>query len=389
MAYPDTFTPAYNYTGFAQSLGDGSFPGPALDNDLQAIRVSLLGVRAFLEGSFGSDGGLKAAALPDNTNFTPLLEQAAASVAAAETAEDGAVSAALEAVGSAQAAGGSATAAGIAAALAQAAALAAQEAAIGAGGSGVDPSLVLTKAGNLAGLADQPAARANLGLGSLAVLSEVGLANLASALVERLVPTGAFQHFMRAAAPTGWVVSGSTIGNVGSGAGRANADTWELFTLLWTDFSDTTSAVLTSAGAASTRGASATADWTAGKRLTVPDVRGHFIRSLDSSRGVDSGRVLGTAQDAAVGTHGHTATASTSVASNGAHTHRLPGGSDAGTAETGLNTTSWGSRNGNSTAAVASAGAHTHTATTTVTVANSSTAENRPVNTALLACVKL
>lgn len=67
--------------------------------------------------------------------------------------------------------------------------------------------------------------------------------------------------------------NGMTIGNVGSGAGRANLDAWLLFQVFWSSLVDAESPMLTSAGAASSRGASAAADWAALKRLTVPDHR--------------------------------------------------------------------------------------------------------------------
>lgn len=93
-------------------------------------------------------------------------------------------------------------------------------------------------------------------------------------------PTGMFATFMLTSAPTGWVAGdGSTIGNVGSGATRANVDTLALFTAWWNAYTNTQLPILTSAGGASTRGASAAADWAALKRLTVFDVRGRFARS--------------------------------------------------------------------------------------------------------------
>jgi hypothetical protein len=95
--------------------------------------------------------------------------------------------------------------------------------------------------------------------------------------------TGDFTMKMRASAPTGWVAGdGGTIGNVGSGATRANVDTLALFTLWWTDYSDALCPILTSAGAGSTRGASAAADWAALKRLTVFDVRDRHPRGAGS-----------------------------------------------------------------------------------------------------------
>ena len=96
--------------------------------------------------------------------------------------------------------------------------------------------------------------------------------------------TGEFKWFALGAAPSGWVAgNGSTIGNAGSGATRANSDTLALFTAWWTAFSDAQLPILTSAGAASTRGASAVADWAALKRLTVFDVRDRFIRAGGSN----------------------------------------------------------------------------------------------------------
>lgn len=99
--------------------------------------------------------------------------------------------------------------------------------------------------------------------------------------------TGDFKLVMRASAPAGWVAGdGGTIGNVGSGATRANVDTLALFTAWWTEYSDAQLPILTSAGGASTRGASAAADWAALKRLTVFDVRGRFPRAAGTINSV-------------------------------------------------------------------------------------------------------
>ncbi|BAQ16914.1 hypothetical protein [Methyloceanibacter caenitepidi] len=67
---------------------------------------------------------------------------------------------------------------------------------------------------------------------------------------------------------------GLTIGSASSGAtSRANADTWALFEKLWAvGNANGTLAIYTSAGAASTFGASAAADFAANKRLALPDV---------------------------------------------------------------------------------------------------------------------
>ncbi len=100
------------------------------------------------------------------------------------------------------------------------------------------------------------------------------------------VPTAAFQQFMLTTAPAGWVAGdGNTIGNVGSGATLASVSTLALFTAWWTAYTNTQLPILTSAGGASTRGASAAADWAALKRLTVFDVRGRFARNAGTING--------------------------------------------------------------------------------------------------------
>ena len=125
--------------------------------------------------------------------------------------------------------------------------------------------------------------------------------------------TGMVSPFARSTAPAGWVkANGGTIGNASSGATtRANADTSSLFSLLWSEFDNTALPIQDSSGAASTRGASAAADFAANKRLPIHDARGEFIRGLDDSRGVDSGRALGSAQLDAFQGHKHSTDAYT------------------------------------------------------------------------------
>lgn len=85
--------------------------------------------------------------------------------------------------------------------------------------------------------------------------------------------TGDFKQRSGTTFPAGWVrANAGTIGNTASGATRANADTQDLFTLWWTSYSNTDVPIQTNTGAASTRGASASADFTANKRMTVPVV---------------------------------------------------------------------------------------------------------------------
>ncbi|QNK66088.1 hypothetical protein [Variovorax sp. PAMC26660] len=95
------------------------------------------------------------------------------------------------------------------------------------------------------------------------------------------VPTGMPHIFLRTTVPPGWIAANgtvATIGNVGSGAARANADTLALFTEWWR-YTDAQLPIFTNAGGASTRGASAQADWLAGKRLSVFNIAGRFLRA--------------------------------------------------------------------------------------------------------------
>ncbi|MBX3610390.1 MAG: hypothetical protein KF871_10900 [Hydrogenophaga sp.] len=122
--------------------------------------------------------------------------------------------------------------------------------------------------------------------------------------------TGETIPFMRTTAPAGWVrANGNTIGNAASGATeRANADTEALFTMLWNEFTQAVLPIQTSAGGASTRGASAAVDYAANKRMPLPNLCAEFVRGWDNGRGVDAGRVFGSSQLDAFQGHDHTIT---------------------------------------------------------------------------------
>lgn len=117
------------------------------------------------------------------------------------------------------------------------------------------------------------------------------------------IPTGFTWFYTGATAPSGWVEeNGGTIGSASSGATtRANADTSALYAHLWDTYDNSTLVIQSSAGSPTTRGASAAADFAANKRMPLFDVRGEFIRGWDNSRGVDSGRALGSHQSQAGG----------------------------------------------------------------------------------------
>lgn len=131
----------------------------------------------------------------------------------------------------------------------------------------------------------------------------------------------------------GWVrMNGRTVGSATSGATeRANADTQALFEYLWGVDANLT--------VSSGRGASAAADWSANKTITVPDMRGRILGALDDMGTTAAGRITsdgsgiaGTTLGAAGGeettaldsadqlpSHTHTGTTST----DGKHAHKV------------------------------------------------------------------
>jgi hypothetical protein len=111
-----------------------------------------------------------------------------------------------------------------------------------------------------------------------------------------LPPTGMMMPWPSSTDPTqvngngttpSWLVcDGGTIGDVSSGATeRANADMQALFSFLWTNSANAELHIQTSAGAPTTRGASAAADFGANKRMPIPDCRGGTIYFGDNGAG--------------------------------------------------------------------------------------------------------
>lgn len=94
--------------------------------------------------------------------------------------------------------------------------------------------------------------------------------------------SGVTKEYYGSTLPNGYVwANGATIGSASSGAtGRANADTANLFTLLWGSIPNSTLPIQNSDGSAGTRGISAPADFAANKRLPVPDRRERVAAGL-------------------------------------------------------------------------------------------------------------
>lgn len=140
------------------------------------------------------------------------------------------------------------------------------------------------------------------------------------------ISTGLIFDYVGSTAPAGFVLaSGRTIGSALSGATeRANADAVTLYGLLWDNYSNTILPIQDNTGAASTRGASASADFAANKRLPLPDLRGRVTAGKDNMGGTAASRMTtaGSGLDGAtLGASGGSQTHSLTADENGTHTH--------------------------------------------------------------------
>jgi hypothetical protein len=157
-------------------------------------------------------------------------------------------------------------------------------------------------------------AEAEAGTDELKVMTPARTAEAIVALVPPEFTTGDIKATIKTTADSGWVMlDDGSIGSATSGATtRANADTEDLFLLLWTNISDTYAAV--NGG----RGASAAADWAANKRISLPKALGRALAASGSGSGLTA-RSLGQT----TGTETHTLSTAEIPSHN--HSYNDPG----------------------------------------------------------------
>jgi len=116
-------------------------------------------------------------------------------------------------------------------------------------------------------------------------------------------PLGVLKPIMTKTIPTRHVEANDlTIGSAASGStNRADPDTEDLFSHFWDEFTDAEIAIFDSVGAPSTRGASASVDFAADKRMTVPTQEGLGIAGHDPSNIRLTGTLTGGVDGSVVG----------------------------------------------------------------------------------------
>lgn len=108
--------------------------------------------------------------------------------------------------------------------------------------------------------------------------------------------TGDVKLTLKTVADSGWLLfDDTTMGSASSGANHASSANQALFELLYDNINDTNCPILTSSGAATTRGAQGTSSqaWAANCRMTLPKTLGRALAVAGAGSGLTS-RALGS-----------------------------------------------------------------------------------------------
>lgn len=116
--------------------------------------------------------------------------------------------------------------------------------------------------------------------------------------------------------------------------------------------------------------------------FNLPDLRGEFLRGLDDGRGVDTNRLLGSAQVDSTALPNSSFTGTTSSIDD--HTHNIGRNTSGGPSTTQTNNLLRAGNQGVTAQNTDGAGGHSHTCS----INGGGDAETRPRNVALLACIK-
>ena len=163
-------------------------------------------------------------------------------------------------------------------------------------------------------------------------------------------PTGSVYTFAGSTVPTGWLKC--------NGALLSRTTYASLFAVIGTTYG---------AGDGSTT-------------FALPDLRGEFVRGADDGRGVDAGRVLGSAQACQNASHTHTANTSPA----GGHSHSFENLERRADVDRGVGNASLWSIDSSVTQTTSAVGDHTHA----ITVDASGGNESRPRNVAMHYIIK-
>lgn len=135
-------------------------------------------------------------------------------------------------------------------------------------------------------------------------------------------PVGSIQQYTSTTPPPGWLsLNGQTVGSGASGANLAQGYALDLFVHLWNNYSNTDLPILTSGGTPTTRGASGAADFTANKRMPVPNLQGRTLVMAGSYTDPVSGAINRTLGQS-IGAEAHLLTSGQSGLP--AHGHTIP-----------------------------------------------------------------